>query len=99
MVCYHHNGNSNVALQNFSASLRPCTKLSPRGIFPFYGTGLRVYHITKLYFSYAIFVTYLIQFYVPMDFLEPPLTVVLGKQYEYYKLNAFRTILVIVTGT
>ena len=62
----------------------------------------RVYHITKLYFSYAIFVTYLVQFYVPMDFLEPPLTVLMGracgKKYEYHKLTAFRTIIVIITG-
>ena len=29
--------------------------------------------IVKLYFAYAIFASFLLQFYVPMDFLEPPL--------------------------
>ena len=58
----------------------------------------RVYHIAKLYFSYAIFVTYLVQFYVPMDFLEAPLIAQLGVKHEHLKLMIFRTILVIITG-
>ena len=33
----------------------------------------RFFLIAKLYYAYAIFVTFLLQFYVPMDFLEPPL--------------------------
>ena len=58
----------------------------------------RVYHIAKLYFSYDIFVTYLVQFYVPMDFLEPPLLSRLGAKHENLKRNVFRTVIVIITG-
>lgn len=31
----------------------------------------RVYHIAKLYFCYAVLVTYALVFYVPLDFMEP----------------------------
>lgn len=58
----------------------------------------RVYHIAKLYFSYDIFVTYLVQYYVPMDFLEPPLVALLGYKCEYLKLTIFRTVVVLATG-
>lgn len=57
-----------------------------------------VYHIAKLYFSYDIFVTYLVQFYVPMDFLEPPLLSRLGAKHENLKRNVFRTVIVIITA-
>ena len=59
----------------------------------------RVYHIVKLYFSYAIFVTLLVQFYVPMDFLEPPLIRWLGVNYEFVKISVFRIIIITITGT
>ncbi|XP_065886087.1 proton-coupled amino acid transporter 1-like [Dysidea avara] len=57
-----------------------------------------VYHIVKLYFSYAIFVTLLVQFYVPMDFLEPPLIRRLGVKHEIIKLSVFRTIIITITA-
>ena len=31
----------------------------------------RIFIITKFFFAYAIFASFLLQFYVPMDFLEP----------------------------
>ena len=66
----------------------------------------RVFHITKLYFSYAIFVTYLVQFYVPMDFLEPTRFKsktlhcdTTGKpKRTYLGQIVFRTTLVVITG-
>ena len=65
-------------------------------------TPLRVFHIVKLYFCFAIFVTYALVFYVPMDFIEPQLF----KALEINKLKwrqqifqlIFRTVIVIITG-
>lgn len=64
----------------------------------------RVYHIAKLYLSYAVFVTYALVIYVPLDFMEPPL-------FKRLKINktrqpkraflfqiVFRSILVLITG-
>lgn len=64
----------------------------------------RIYHIAKLYLSYAIFVTYALVLYVPLDFMEPPL-------FRYMKINqkkqpkraflfqaVFRSVLVLITG-
>jgi len=59
----------------------------------------------KLYYSYAIFATYMVQFYVPMDFLEPPLYNHLLFRFprHHAKLQlliqiVFRTVMVAVTG-
>ena len=70
----------------------------------------RLFNIVKLYYAYAIFASFMLQFYVPMDFLEPPLykKLQLDKlMYRYpnhhskIKLSvqlSFRTALVILTG-
>ncbi len=34
----------------------------------------RAFLIAKLFYAYAIFASFMLQFYVPMDFLEPPVT-------------------------
>ena len=59
--------------------------------------------MTKMLFAYSVFATYLLQFYVPLDFLEPPL-------YKRINLNnrphivqtliqlGFRTFIVLITG-
>lgn len=67
----------------------------------------------KLYFAYAIFASYLLQFYVPMDFLEPSfLKLIKVDRLVYYypqhheKLKnlktlirlTFRSVLVVLTG-
>lgn len=64
----------------------------------------RVYHIAKLYLSYAIFVTYALVIYVPLDFMEPPLF----KRLKIDKMKqpkkaflfqaVFRSSLVLITG-
>lgn len=70
----------------------------------------RLFIIVKLYFAYAIFASYLLQFYVPMDFLEPSffdliktdrLPYYFPRYHEQIKAGiqyAFRTVLVILTG-
>lgn len=63
-----------------------------------------IYHIAKLYLSYAVFVTYALVIYVPLDFMEPPL-------FKRLKINktrqpkraflfqiVFRSILVLITA-
>jgi len=64
---------------------------------------LRVFHIVKLYFSFAIFVTYALVFYVPMDFIEPPLFKALKINNRKWSKKIFqlifRTVIVIITGT
>ena len=35
--------------------------------------AFRVFLLTKILFAYSIFISYLLQFYVPLDFLEPHL--------------------------
>ena len=69
-----------------------------------------VFLIVKFYYSYAIFASFLIQFYVPMDFLEPPLNKLMRmNKLQYYfprhhnKIrvgveNCFRALLVMITG-
>ena len=44
----------------------------------------RFFLIAKLYYAYAIFVTFLLQFYVPMDFLEPPLNRAINRMKERF---------------
>ena len=70
----------------------------------------RVFIIVKLYFTYAIFASFALQFYVPMDFLEPPffsrlkldkLTYYFPRFHNQVKLAiqlAFRTFLVVLIG-
>ena len=70
----------------------------------------RLFLIVKLYYAYAIFASYTIQFYVPMDFLEPPLYDKLRLDYFVYRFPrfhskiillirlAFRTTVVVITG-
>ena len=71
---------------------------------------IRIFVIVKLCFIYTIFASYLLQFYVLMDFLEPPLLdLIRAYPLEYYYPRrheliktvirmAFRTILVLITG-
>ena len=33
----------------------------------------RLYHIAQLYIAFTIFLSHALQFYVPMDFIEPPI--------------------------
>ena len=70
-----------------------------------------VFLIVKFYYSYAIFASFLIQFYVPMDFLEPPLNKLMRmNKLQYYfprhhnKIrvgveNCFRALLVMITAS
>lgn len=44
----------------------------------------RFFLVAKLYYAYAIFATFLLQFYVPMDFLEPPLNRAINKLKERF---------------
>lgn len=71
---------------------------------------LSVFLLTKLLFAYSIFMSYLLQFYVPMDFLEPIVFKVLRleKLFARFPRNrqvlvtiaqiGLRTILVLLTG-
>jgi proton-coupled amino acid transporter len=66
--------------------------------------------LAKLLYGVAIFTSFLLQFYVPMDFIEPPLYAKLKLDYLTYKFPkfhgviqttiklGFRTILVLFTG-
>ena len=70
----------------------------------------RFFYLAKLYYAYAIFAGYLIQFYVPMDFLETPLYSGLRLhtlEYRYPRLGrraffafqtVFRVLVVAITG-
>lgn len=69
-----------------------------------------IFLLTKLLFAYSIFMSYLLQFYVPMDFLEPIVFKVLRleKLFARFPRNrqvlvtiaqiGLRTILVLLTG-
>ena len=76
-----------------------------------YFLGLcRFFFLAKLYYAYAIFAGYLLQFYVPMDFLETPLYSRLRLhtlEYKYPRQRhrifpffqiLFRVVVVIITG-
>ena len=68
------------------------------------------FNIAKLFYSYAILSSFLLQFYVPMDFLEPPLydKMRLDQLMYYFPRHhnkvrffvqiLFRTLLVLFTG-
>ena len=74
----------------------------------------RAFLVAKLYFAFAIFALFVLQFYVPMDFLEPPLNRIINRLKERYylvyrfpehhnRLNTvllliFRTLVVLVIG-
>ena len=63
----------------------------------------RVFLVTKLLFALDIFVTYLLQFYVPLDFLEPLILKVLpSNRITYWSKMAVilpsRTVIVLLTG-
>ena len=65
----------------------------------------RLFLIVKLYYAYAIFATYMVQFYVPMDFLEPPLIKTVHclfphrhARIQYPVRIIFRTFMVAITG-
>jgi len=70
-----------------------------------------VFLIVKLYYAFVIFATYFVQFYVPMDFLEPPLydylksTLNLCSLFDHHRGKilyvsriVFRTTMVIITA-
>ena len=69
-----------------------------------------VFSVTKMVFAVNIFVSYLIQFYVPLDFLEPYIFKLFKTNYLEYRFPrhsellksivqyGFRTVLVILTG-
>ena len=69
-----------------------------------------IFLLAKLLFAIATFASFVLQFYVPMDFIEPPLyeKMRLGKLMYYFprhhdKLKlliqiSFRTTLVLLTG-
>ena len=54
----------------------------------------RLYAIVKLLLIVVIFCTYLIQFYVPLTFLEPPVERYFGRPYVSYILRA---VIVLIT--
>jgi proton-coupled amino acid transporter len=68
------------------------------------------FYLAKLYYAYAIFASYLVQFYVPMNFLEVPLFSRLRLQTLEYKFprhghrvfplfqTVFRLVVVIITA-
>jgi hypothetical protein len=68
------------------------------------------FSLAKLYYAYAIFAGYLVQFYVPMDFLEVPLYSRLRLHHLEYRFPhrrhwvfaifqlLFRLIVVLITG-
>lgn len=64
----------------------------------------RIYHIAKLYLCYAIFVTYALVLYVPVDFMEPPMFRRLKVDKNRQPKRAFlfqvvfRSVLVFITG-
>lgn len=69
-----------------------------------------IFLVAKLLLIYNAFASYLLQFYVPLDFLEPPLYKKLKLDYLTYKFPkyhnwiktavqlGFRTLLVLFTG-
>lgn len=67
----------------------------------------RAFLVAKLYFAYAIFASFMLQFYVPMDFLEPPLNRIINMLKERYLLvyrfpehhNILNTVLLLVFRT
>ena len=73
-------------------------------IVPSFLSFFSVFLVAKLLFAYDIFATYLLQFYVPLDFLEPLVLKVLPKRYTQLHrcrlvlILAFRTAIVFVTG-
>ena len=68
------------------------------------------FSLAKLYYAYAIFAGYLVQFYVPMDFLEVPLYLRLRLHHLEYRFPhrrnwvfstfqiLFRLTVVLITG-
>ena len=75
-----------------------------------YSLSYSMYIIAKIFFAYATLASFLLQFYVPMDFLEPPLyeKMKLGQLMYYFPRHhgkvkllvqiCFRTSLVVLTG-
>ena len=72
----------------------------------------RLFLLVKLFFSYIIFVAFMLQFYVPMDFLEPIVYHKLLKvdhlTYRFPRChgfiqgliqNGFRVVIVLLIGT
>lgn len=74
----------------------------------------RAFLIAKLFYAYAVFASFMLQFYVPMDFLEPLVTKAINwckeKLYLIYRLPnhhqivntvvllIFRTLIVLLIG-
>ena len=73
----------------------------------------RVFLIVRLLYAYIIFASFLLQFYVPMDFLEPPFLRLLSRlPFNWWKLcylrhqdkldtlfqTIFRTVIVLIIG-
>ena len=69
----------------------------------------RLFMIARIFYSYVIFATFLLQFYVPMDFMEPPVNKGIEQLKEKFHwksdnvnvivLSAFRTVIVLLIGT
>ena len=63
---------------------------------PFY--PCRLYTATKLLFVGAIFISYGLQFYVPLSFVWPPVRNRISERFHTIAEYAFRTGIVIITS-
>jgi proton-coupled amino acid transporter len=57
-----------------------------------YGAAI-LFLMTKILFGYSIFISYLLQFYVPMDFIEPQISNLLKLDKLEYKFPSFHKVL------
>ena len=68
----------------------------------------RLFLIVRIFYSYVILATFLLQFYVPMDFMEPPVNKAIERLKEKFHLesdtvnvillSAFRTVIILLIG-
>ena len=58
--------------------------------------SLSVFLLTKSLFAYSIFMSYLLQFYVPMDFLEPIVFKFLRLEKLFSRFPSHRSVLVTI---
>jgi proton-coupled amino acid transporter len=59
------------------------------------GSHAWLYSVVKLLLIFVIFCTYLIQFYVPLTYLEPPIQNYFNRSYVSY---IFRSLIVLITS-
>ncbi|EDO49613.1 predicted protein, partial [Nematostella vectensis] len=56
-----------------------------------------LYHTVRILFSVMVFISYFVQFYVPMEIMQPPIRQCVGERFHGIADYGFRTLLVCVT--